>query len=219
MYGLKLLNLETKIGAYFYSQPPWLSSIMFKTDKKSLVVILQGLISTINSVIHCLKYCCKVEKKNVKPFFFMKHKFPSFSLVPNRKKKNRERKQRNMENKPQFSKLLLPLLKFTSATKLLLLKICYLRNRLRIFLFSRKAIFHSLDIQVFVFLTIPSFSKSVMSWWVLVHERVHFWVYLSNYNSLSHQTWVTDRCKQGQYFSGVFWTIWRTGPKFQVFSI
>ena len=136
---------------------------MFKTDKKSLVVILQGLISTINSVIHCLKHCCKVEKKNIKPFFFMKHKFPSFSLFPNRKKKNRERKQRNMENKPQFSKLLLPLLKFTSATKLLLLKICYLRNRLRIFLFSRKAIFHSLDIQVFVFLTIPSFSKSVTS--------------------------------------------------------
>ena len=31
--------------------------------------------------------------------------------------------------------------------------------------------FHSQDIQGFVFLTIPSFTNSVTSWWVLVHER------------------------------------------------
>ena len=30
--------------------------------------------------------------------------------------------------------------------------------------------FHSLDIQVFVFLIIPWFTKSVMLWWGLVHE-------------------------------------------------
>ena len=30
--------------------------------------------------------------------------------------------------------------------------------------------FRSHDIQVFVFLTIPWFNKSVTSWWVLVHE-------------------------------------------------
>ena len=48
------------------------------------------------------------------------------------------------------------------------------------------------DIQVFVFLTIPWFTKS-----------------------LTHQTWLIDRYKQGQYFSENFWTIWRTGAKFQ----
>ena len=47
---------------------------------------------------------------------------------------------------------------------------CHLRHRLRIFLFRRKVMFRSQDIQVFVFLTIPWFTKSVTSWWVLVHE-------------------------------------------------
>ena len=44
-----------------------------------------------------------------------------------------------------------------------------LRYRLRIFLFLRKVPLCSQDIQVFVFLTIPSFTKSVTPW-VLVHE-------------------------------------------------
>ena len=44
------------------------------------------------------------------------------------------------------------------------------RNRLRIFLFCRKVIFHSQGIQVFVLLAIPRFRKSLTSWWVLVHE-------------------------------------------------
>ena len=30
--------------------------------------------------------------------------------------------------------------------------------------------FRSYDIQAFVFLTIPLFTKSMTSWWVLVHE-------------------------------------------------
>ena len=37
-------------------------------------------------------------------------------------------------------------------------------------IFCRKIMFCSQDIQVFVFLTIPWFTKSVKSWWVLVHE-------------------------------------------------
>ena len=60
-------------------------------------------------------------------------------------------------------------LKITSTTKWQLLKICYLRQRLRIFLFRRKAMFHSQDIQVFVFLATPWFTKSVTPWWVLVN--------------------------------------------------
>ena len=64
--------------------------------------------------------------------------------------------------------------------------------------------------------TIPRFSKSVTSWWVLVHETVHFWIYLLNHNSLTHLTWSIDRCKQGQYFPEIFWTTWRTAAKFQV---
>ena len=46
------------------------------------------------------------------------------------------------------------------------------------FFCSRKAIFHSQDIQVFVFLTIPCFSKSVTSWWVLVHETECIFEYM-----------------------------------------
>ena len=46
-------------------------------------------------------------------------------------------------------------LKVTSATKQQLLRMCHLKHRLRIFLFHRKIMFHSQDIQVFVFLTIP----------------------------------------------------------------
>ena len=38
------------------------------------------------------------------------------------------------------------------------------------FLLCRKVMFYSQDIQVFVFLTIPWFIKSMTSWWVLVHE-------------------------------------------------
>ena len=49
-------------------------------------------------------------------------------------------------------------------------------------------------------------------------DRVHFWIYLFNYNSISYHTWPTDRYKQGQYFSAIFWTIWRTGAKLQVLS-
>ena len=48
---------------------------------------------------------------------------------------------------------------------------------------------------------------SISTW-----KRVHFWIYL---NSLTHQSLSIDRYKQGQSFSEIFWTIWRTAVKFQ----
>ena len=45
--------------------------------------------------------------------------------------------------------------------KIKLLKMCHLRHRLRIVLLCRKVVFSSQDIQVFVVLTIPWFTKSV----------------------------------------------------------
>ena len=32
---------------------------------------------------------------------------------------------------------------------------------------------------------------------IAIWGRVHFWIYLLNHNSLSHQTWSSDRYKQG----------------------
>ena len=46
----------------------------------------------------------------------------------------------------------------------------HLKHRLRVVLLCRKIMFHSQDIQVFVVLTFPLYTKSVMSWWVLAHE-------------------------------------------------
>ena len=92
---------------------------------------------------------------------------------------------------------------------------CYLRHRLRI-LFHRKVMFHSRDIQVFAFLTISWFNQicdvvmSINTW-----DRVHFWIYLLNHNSLTHQTCSIYRYKQGEYFSEIFWTTWMTRAKFQ----
>ena len=79
------------------------------------------------------------------------------------------------------------------------------------FLFQREMIFCSQDIQVFVFLTIPWFTKSVMSQWVLVHKTT-----LLNQSTWSCQTWSVDRYNQGQWFSVIFWTIWRAGARLQV---
>ena len=88
---------------------------------------------------------------------------------------------------------------------------CHLSHRLRIFLFDMKIMFRLQDIQVFVFLTIRCFTKSVTSWWVLVRETCAF----LNHNSLTHQTWSIDRCKKWQYFPEIFWAIQKTGAKFQ----
>ena len=70
----------------------------------------------------------------------------------------------------QATCFLVSYLKVTSIIKWKHLKMCHLRHNLRIFLFLKKVMIHSRDSQVFVFLTIPWFSKSVTSWWVLVHE-------------------------------------------------
>ena len=51
---------------------------------------------------------------------------------------------------------------------------------------------------------------SISTW-----NMVHFWKYLLSHNSLTHQTWSIDRYKQGQYFSEIFWIIWRTWAKLQ----
>ena len=46
------------------------------------------------------------------------------------------------------------------------------------FLFHRNVMFRSQDIQVLVFLTIPWFTKSVTSRWVLVHETRYIFEYI-----------------------------------------
>ena len=74
--------------------------------------------------------------------------------------------------------------------------------------------FHSQDIQLsFAFLTIQSFTKSVMSRWVLVHEIVSiFELYLFNHNSLTHFSQVSHFYTFGFLtFSGVLKC--DTGPK------
>ena len=77
----------------------------------------------------------------------------------------------------------------------------HLRHRLKIFyLFSRYS--------SFCIFNCPMIYQ--------IWDRKHFWIYLLNHNSLSHQTWPIDRYKQEQQFSGIFWTIWATGAKFQV---
>ena len=63
--------------------------------------------------------------------------------------------------------------KVTSAIKRELLKICYMRHRLRLFLSHGKVNFCSSDIQVFIFLTIPWFTKSVRK-----DVFFNFWIYL-----------------------------------------
>ena len=97
---------------------------------------------------------------------------------------------------------------------------CHQMHRWRIFLFRRKAMFRSQDIQVFRILTIPlnyqicDVMMNISTW-----SKVHFWIDLLNHTSFSHQTWPIDRYKHGQKFSGIFWTTWRSGAKFQVLFI
>ena len=33
---------------------------------------------------------------------------------------------------------------------------------------------------------------------IIIWDRMHFWLYILNHNSLSNQIWPIDRCKQGQ---------------------
>ena len=94
---------------------------------------------------------------------------------------------------------------------------CYLRHRFRIFLFRRKVTFRSQDIQTFAFLTIPWFSKSVTSWRVLDMTQGAILIISFEPQLINPPNLVNDRYKQGQYFSETFWTICRTGDKFEIF--
>ena len=94
---------------------------------------------------------------------------------------------------------------------------CHLKHRLRIFMFRRKITFRFQDIQGFcifnhrIIYRISDVTMSISTW-----DKVHFSIYLLNHDSWCHQTWPVDRYKQGQKFSVIFWTIWRTGARFQV---
>ena len=91
----------------------------------------------------------------------------------------------------------------------------HLRQKLRIFLFHRKVI-PFLRYSSSCIINHPMISQicdvmmSISTW-----DRVHFLIYLLNYDSVTCQTWSVDSYKQLQYFSETFWTIWRTGAKFQ----
>ena len=107
---------------------------------------------------------------------------------------------------------------------------------LKIVLFSRKIIFCSQNIQDFVILTILWFTKSVTSWQVLTYEigwtlEYVYWtttykvtklrqlIYFLHYIIffiLYFSYFFIFLSLEGQQFSGCFWTIWRTGSKFQV---
>ena len=91
---------------------------------------------------------------------------------------------------------------------------CCLRHRLRIFLFRRKIVLFSRYSSFCIFnhpmiYQICDVTMSISTW-----GRLHFWIYLLNNNSWSHQTRPIGRYKQGQKFLEIFWSIWRTGDRF-----
>ena len=71
--------------------------------------------------------------------------------------------------------------------------------------FRRKVIFRSQDIQVFVFLTIPWFTLSVTSWWVLVHETgcISEYIFRTTTNWVTKLGQLIDKNK-GNNFHGSF---------------
>ena len=104
------------------------------------------------------QWFCSREKssKSLKKIFFMKknshlYRYNVWKFVKNR--------------------WFLRYLSFSDFKGYLCYKMCHLGHRLRIFLFCRKIMFRSQDVQVFVFLNISWFTESsVTSQWVLVHE-------------------------------------------------
>ena len=80
----------------------------------------------------------------------------------------------------------------------------HMRHRCRIFLFH-------FYFNYYLIYLIYDVMMNISTW-----NRMHFSTYLLNYNLLSNQTWPTHRYKQDQKLSEIFWTIWRTGAKFQV---
>ena len=89
------------------------------------------------------------------------------------------------------------------------------KAQVNIFLSYKKFMYRPRDIEVFIFLPIPWFTQSVISCWDLGHKTGSIFKYLLNYNSVIHQTWSVDRYRLGQYFSEIFWMMWRTKGKIQ----
>ena len=85
----------------------------------------------------------------------------------------------------------------------------HLRQRKNYILFSRYSSFC-----IFNHPMIYQISDVMMN--ISTLDRVPFWPYLLNHNSLSCQTWPIDRSKQYEKCSGIFQTIWIIGAKFQV---
>ena len=90
----------------------------------------------------------------------------------------------------------------------------YLRQNFFILLKSYVPFSRYLSFCIFSHRMIYQICEVMMS--ISTWDRVYFWIYLWNHNSLSHHTWPTDRYEQGQHFWGTFWTIWKTGANFQV---
>ena len=77
------------------------------------------------------------------------------------------------------------------------------------FLFRRNVMFLSRGIQFFCIFNHPVIYQicdvvmSISTW-----DRAHFWIYLLNHNSLSHQIWSMIDISKGNIFLKSFWTIW-----------
>ena len=95
---------------------------------------------------------------------------------------------------------------------------CHLRHRLNFFCFIANL---CSVLKIFKFFLFYNYTMIYQIFDVMISisiwGRLHFWVYCLNYNSLTLQTWSIDRYKQGEYFSEILWTIWRTGANFQAF--
>ena len=83
------------------------------------------------------------------------------------------------------------------------------------FVFHRKVMFRSRDIQVFVFLANPWFTKSVT---FDEYECMRLGAFLNipfEPQLIKAPNLSIDRYKQDKKFSRMFWAIWTTGAKFQ----
>ena len=92
---------------------------------------------------------------------------------------------------------------------------CHLRHTLKFFLFHRKVIFCSQDIQALYFNHSMIYQICDVMMIISTWDRVHFEIYLLNHKSLTLHAWSIDGYNQGQYFCDIFWTNWMTGAKFQ----
>ena len=88
------------------------------------------------------------------------------------------------------------------------------------FFFHRKVMFHSQDIQVFVFLTILWFTKSVTSWWALVHETGCIFEYI--FRTTTHKVTKLGQLidvNKGNYFQESFEQFGELGLSSRILSI